>query len=148
MSAISEKIIYMKQKISYAEISRQSGVAYKTILQIKNTGISPTPVITKSINTYWSKYSYNLAKETGMPASLAQQVRGGAVSTFSGYINQVKEYLDYYTKGALLSHTAAMDSKGLVFDKLKKEQEIYQKMVNSFRESKQSLNEFIQGNVS
>lgn len=145
MTPVQQKIQYMHDYYSYAEVSRQTGVPYRTLLAIKNRGQDPGSGNINLINKFWNRFSYHHLTDEGLPPRLAQNIRGGSVTRITETVNAIQDRLTRYAQSAVTSATQRAIRDGTTIDTAKLFDEVYAKLVDSFRRSKQPIDEVLYG---
>ena len=106
MSVWGDRLTWVNDYYSYASLSRDYGIPYKTVLSAKNTGVIPSGY-QDSFTTLWKTTSYAIMRTNNVPSYSANIRRGGALSSVIGEINGWNGLYDEWALGA--AGTRAMD---------------------------------------
>lgn len=101
MSIWSDRLNWITETHSLANVSRETGVPYRQLLSIKAGGITP-PGFGDTMTNYWGRYTYNRMIETGVPRWQAARYRGGGLGSVQTLTLLVSRLVDQWAFGAAL----------------------------------------------
>lgn len=102
MSVIGDKINWMRQTRSVASMSRETGIATRTIFAIERGNYVPNSEQLSTLNSLYGRESYSRLRLAGVPQRQALSVRGGSLLKVSNLERETFWIVEQFTKGALL----------------------------------------------
>lgn len=102
MSDWSDKLSVAHNYMSWAAMSRETGLP-KTVLNAIRTGArTPPSEYLPALRKIWSRTSYRWMNDVGVPNSQASRYRGGAFSTVKDLHDTAERVLHIMTEGAAM----------------------------------------------
>lgn len=100
MSVWGDRVTWLGSYNTYAQLSRDYAIPYRTLLSTRTTGIVPTDY-RNNYDRLWSNESYSAARQEGVPVYASSKVRGGALQTIQDQITGWNSLYDYWAVGAV-----------------------------------------------
>lgn len=97
MTVWTDRMTFLNQYYSYAQMASDHDIPYRTVLQVKNTGTVPEGYQTQ-FKSLWNIKSYAVARINNVPVYSASTVRGGSLTTVE---NEIKVWNGLYDKWAI-----------------------------------------------
>jgi hypothetical protein len=108
MSVWSDRLSWVGSYKSYASLSRDYSIPYRTVLAAKTTGIIPSDY-RPAFESLWSKETYSIARSEQVPVYSSSAIRGGSLETVLTEINIWKGVFDGWATGAIGSKYLGYD---------------------------------------
>jgi hypothetical protein len=97
----TDKLTFLNQYKSYAQLARDYDIPYRTLLYMKNTD-ETVSAYTSNMSRLWSNESYASMKAENVPTVERSALRGGALSKVTSAITTTNALLDKWATGATM----------------------------------------------
>lgn len=91
----------MAETRSVAEMSRETGIPYRTLLRVKAGGEMPSAYRTEAQNLY-GRETYARLRVVGTPIQEATRLRGGVLDRVKQTESLIKQKVDFWAEGSYL----------------------------------------------
>lgn len=101
MSDWSGKLLVAHGYMSWAAMSRETGLPLRVLTAIRTGARQPPSEFLPALRNIWSRTSYAYMKGAGVPINQATRMRGGGLDTVTGLSDTATRVLDFMTRGAV-----------------------------------------------
>jgi hypothetical protein len=99
MSALINKLTFIKNTTTWAEMSRQSGIPYRKLLALKNQTIAANDFEKRVIRNYYQRTGYKILRESGYSAIEATRWSWNTPSKVNAMSKQIEAKIQELTYG-------------------------------------------------